>query len=142
VAVDAIAGKKAVFERAAIPGVVYTDPEIAWAGLTENQAREKNIEVQVARYPWAASGRAQTLGRPEGLTKLIFHPKTGRLLGMGVTGAGASELIAEGVLAMEMAATAHDLAATIHPHPTLSETIMDAAEMFLGYCTGLYRPKK
>jgi len=121
---------------------VFTDPEIAWAGLTETQAKEQGREISVAKFPWGASGRAITLDRPEGLTKLIIDPKTERILGVGITGPGAGELIAEGVLAIEMAALAGDLELTIHPHPTLSETVMEAAEVFFGTSTDMYRPKR
>jgi dihydrolipoamide dehydrogenase len=141
-AVEAIAGKKVAFEPHAIPAVVFTDPEIAWAGLTETQAKEQGREITVAKFPWAASGRAITLDRPEGLTKLILDPKTERILGVGIVGVGAGELIAEGVLAIEMAALAGDLELTIHPHPTLSETVMEAAEVFFGTSTDIYRPKR
>jgi dihydrolipoamide dehydrogenase len=141
-AVEAIAGKKVAFEPHAIPAVVFTDPEIAWAGLTETQAKEQGREIAVAKFPWAASGRAITLDRPEGLTKLILDPKTERVLGVGIVGTGAGELIAEGVLAIEMAALAGDLELTIHPHPTLSETVMEAAEIFFGTSTDIYRPKR
>jgi len=141
-AVEAIAGHKVAFEPNAIPAVVFTDPEIAWAGLTETQAKERGREVSVAKFPWAASGRAITLDRPEGLTKLIVDPKTERVLGVGLCGPGAGEMIAEGVLAIEMCATAADLELTIHPHPTLSETIMEAAEVFYGRATDIYRPVK
>jgi len=141
VAVEAIAGKKSVFEPRAIPGVVFTDPEIAWCGLTETQAAADKIPVKVARFPWAASGRATTLGRSDGVTKLLVDPETERVLGVGITGPGAGELIAEGTLAIEMGATAKDLALTIHPHPTLSETIMEAAEVLLGHSTHVYRKK-
>ena len=141
-AVEAIAGRKVAFEPHAIPAVVFTDPEIAWAGLTETQAKEAGREIAVAKFPWGASGRAITLDRPEGMTKLILDPKSERVLGVGIVGAGAGELIAEGVLAIEMAALAGDLELTIHPHPTLSETIMEAAEVFFGTSTDVYRPKK
>jgi dihydrolipoamide dehydrogenase len=141
-AVEAIAGKKVAFEPNAIPAVVFTDPEVAWAGLTETQAQQENREIAVAKFPWAASGRAITLDRPEGLTKLIIDPKTERVLGVGIVGVGAGEMIAEGVLAIEMAALAGDLELTIHPHPTLSETIMESAEVFYGTSTDLYRPKR
>jgi dihydrolipoamide dehydrogenase len=142
VAVESLHGGPAVFEPQAIPAVVFTDPEIAWAGLTEEQAKAQNIDVNVVRYPWAASGRAQALLRTEGLTKLILDPETERLLGVGIVGAGAGELIAEGVLAIEMGATARDLAESIHPHPTLSETLSFAGEMFYGVATEVYRPKR
>jgi dihydrolipoamide dehydrogenase len=142
VAVDAIAGEKAAFEPYAIPAVVFTDPEIAWCGLTETEAAARGITVEVAKFPWAALGRAMTLDRPEGLTKLLIDPKTERVLGVGLVGAGAGELIAEGVVAVEMGATASDLAMSIHPHPTLSETLMEAAEVFYGHSTHVYKPKR
>jgi dihydrolipoamide dehydrogenase len=141
-AAEAIAGHKVAFEPNAIPAVVFTDPEIAWAGLTETQAQKMGREVKVARFPWAASGRAMTLDRTEGVTKLILDPKSERVLGVGITGVGAGEMIAEGVLAIEMGATATDIALSIHPHPTLSETIMESAEMFFGTSTHVYRPKR
>ncbi len=142
VAVEVIAGHKVAFEPAAIPGVVYTDPEVAWAGLTELEAKEKDIKVKVARFPWAASGRAMTMDRTDGLTKLIIEPETERILGVGIVGPGAGELIAEGTLAIEMAALAKDVALTIHAHPTLSETMMEGAEVYFGQATHLYRPKR
>jgi len=141
-AVEVIAGEPAVWEPRAIPAVVFTDPEIAWAGLTENEAQKQNREVKVARFHWAASGRATTLGRSDGVTKLIVDPESDRLLGVGLCGPGAGELIAEGVVAIEMAATARDLALSIHPHPTLTETIMEAAESLHGLATHLYRVRK
>ena len=141
-AVEAIAGHKVAFEPHAIPAVVFTDPEIAWAGLSETQAKESGREIAIAKFPWGASGRAVTLDRPEGLTKLILDPRTERVLGVGIVGPGAGELIAEGVLAIEMAALAGDLELTIHPHPTLSETVMEAAEVFFGTSTDVYRPKR
>lgn len=142
VAVDAIAGKKTAFEPKAIPAVVFTDPEIAWCGLTETQAKQENRTVTVARFPWAASGRAMTLNRTDGLTKLILDTDTQRVLGMAIVGPGAGELIAEGVLAVEMGSVAEDIKLAIHPHPTTSETIMEAAESFFGHATHIYRPKK
>ena len=142
VAVEAIAGHKVAFDPAAIPAVVFTDPEIAWCGLTETEAKAAGRKVSVARFPWAASGRAMTLGRDDGMTKLIIDPETERVLGVGIVGPGAGELIAEGVLAVEMAALATDLNLTIHPHPTLSETVMEAAEVFFGQSTHVYRPKR
>jgi dihydrolipoamide dehydrogenase len=142
VAVEAIAGHKVAFEPAAIPAVVFTDPEVAWCGLTESQAEKENREIKVAKFPWGASGRAVTLDRPEGMTKLIVDPRTERVLGVGIVGVGAGELIAEGVLAIEMAALASDVAMSIHPHPTLSETVMEAAEVFFGTSTHVYRPKR
>jgi dihydrolipoyl dehydrogenase len=142
-AVDAIAGDRNVaFEPLAIPAVVFTDPEIAWCGLTETQAEREGRTISVARFPWAASGRAITLGRTDGVTKLVLDPDTGRVLGVGICGPGAGELISEGVLAVEMGATARDVAMSIHPHPTLSETIMESAEVFFGYATHVYRPKR
>jgi dihydrolipoamide dehydrogenase len=141
-AVEAIAGHKVAFEPNAIPAVVFTDPEVAWCGLTETQAQKENREIKVAKFPWAASGRAITLDRPEGMTKLLFDPQTERVLGVGIVGAGAGEMIAEGVLAIEMAAVARDVALTIHPHPTLSETVMESAEVFFGTSTHIYRPKR
>jgi dihydrolipoamide dehydrogenase len=142
VAVDTIAGEKVAFEPLAIPAVVFTDPEIAWAGLTENQAKEKEISYEVAKFPWAASGRATTLGRSDGITKILLDPDTERILGIGICGPGAGELIAEGVLAIEMGANITDLKLTIHPHPTLSETIMEAAEAFFGQSTHMYKPRR
>jgi dihydrolipoamide dehydrogenase len=139
---EAIKGHKYVFEPQAIPAVVFTDPEIAWCGLTEAQAKEKGIDFEVAKFPWAALGRAITIDRPDGLTKLILEAKTGRVLGVGVAGSGAGELIAEGVLAIEMGATAEDLKLVIHPHPTLSETVMESAEVFFGQSTHVFKPKK
>ena len=141
-AVEVIHGRKVAFEPRAIPAVVFTDPEVAWCGLTETQAAKENRTVKVARFPWAASGRALTLDRPDGVTKLVIDPETERVLGVGITGAGAGELIAEGVLAVEMSALASDISLTIHPHPTLSETVMEAAEVFFGQATDIYRPKR
>ena len=141
-AVEHISGKKVSFEPHAIPAVVFTDPEIAWAGLTETQAKNEGREVKVAKFPWGASGRAVTLDRTEGVTKLVIDPKTERILGIGICGTSAGEMIAEGVLAIEMGATAMDLELTIHPHPTLSETVMEAAEVFYGTSTDMYRPKR
>jgi dihydrolipoamide dehydrogenase len=142
IAVEVITGENSAFTGVTIPAVVFTDPEVAWCGLTEAEAKEKGIQVQVAKFPWAASGRALTFDRPEGLTKLIIEPETERLLGVGIVGHGAGELIAEGVLAVEMGATAKDLALTVHPHPTLSETLMEAAEVFYGHATHTFTRKK
>ncbi len=142
VAIEAIAGHKATFEPAAIPAVVFTDPEIAWAGLTEAEAEKSGRKVEITRFPWPASGRAIAIDRTDGMTKLLIDPDSGRILGVGMVGSGAGELIAEGVLAIEMGATAEDLKLTIHPHPTLSETVMEAAEVFFGQATHVYRPKK
>jgi dihydrolipoamide dehydrogenase len=141
-AVEVIAGHKAAFEPLAIPAVVFTDPELAWAGLTETQAHKAGTAVAVAKFPWAASGRALTLDRADGLTKLVIDPATERILGVGIAGPGAGELIAEGVLAIEMGANATDLKLSIHPHPTLSETLMESAEVFFGQATHVYKPKR
>ena len=142
VAIEAIAGHRAVFEPQAIPAVVFTDPEIAWCGLTEAQAKAQGIEHEVVKFPWGALGRAITVDRPDGVTKLIVEPVTGRVLGVGIAGSGAGELIAEGVVAIEMGATAADLKLCIHPHPTLSESVMEAAEVFFGQSTHVFRPRK
>jgi dihydrolipoamide dehydrogenase len=142
VAVEVMAGENVAFAPRAIPAVVFTDPEIAWAGLTEAQAAKDGRHVTVAKFPWGASGRAITLDRTDGLTKLILDPETERLLGVGLVGPGAGELIAEGVLAIEMGANATDLKLTIHPHPTLTETVMESAEVFFGQATHVYRPKR
>jgi dihydrolipoamide dehydrogenase len=135
IAVEAMLGEPSEFDNVVIPAVVYTDPEVAWCGLTENQAKEKGIDVRIAKFLWGASGRALTLDRPDGLTKLIIEPETERILGVGIVGVSAGDLISEGVLAVEMGATARDLADSVHPHPTLSETLMEAAESFYGTAT-------
>jgi dihydrolipoamide dehydrogenase len=142
VAVETLLGEPAEFDNVAIPAVVFTDPELAWCGITENEAKAEGREVNVVRFPWAASGRAQTLSRTEGLTKLITEPKTERVLGVGMVGPGAGEMIAEAVIAVEMGLVARDLADSIHAHPTLSETLMEAAEAVFGQATHSYRPKK
>jgi dihydrolipoamide dehydrogenase len=142
VAVEAIAGHKVAFEPQAIPAVVFTDPEVAWCGLTETEAQKQGRKVAIAKFPWAALGRAIAIDRPDGMTKLVIDPATERILGVGIVGAGAGELIAEGVLAVEMAALATDLKLCIHPHPTMSETLMEAAEVFFGQSTHVYRPIK
>jgi dihydrolipoamide dehydrogenase len=142
VAVEVITGEDSTFSDVVIPAVVFTDPELAWCGLTETEAKQKGITVEVAKFPWAASGRALSFDRPDGLTKLIIDPETERILGVGIVGMGAGELIAEGVLAMEMGATAKDLALTVHPHPTVSETLMEAAEVFYGHPTHTFVKKK
>ena len=141
-AVGVIAGQARVFEPAAIPAVVFTDPEVAWCGMTEVQAGIEGRSVRICRYPWAASGRAATLDRPMGLTKLIVDSKSEVVLGAGIAGAGAGELIAEAVVAIEMGATVSDLRSCVHPHPTLSETWMESADMFFGQSTHVYRPKR
>jgi dihydrolipoamide dehydrogenase len=142
VAVEVLLGEPAEFDNIAIPAVVFTDPEVAWCGLTETEAKDQGIEVNVVRFPWGASGRAQAIARTDGLTKILFEPKTERVLGVGIVGSGAGEMIAEGVIAVETAAVARDLAESIHAHPTLSETIMEAAEGAFGQPTHMYRPKK
>jgi len=142
-AVEVIHGDDAAqFDALAIPAVVFTDPEIAWAGLTEDQAKKQGREVEIARYPWAASGRAQALGRTEGMTKILVDPETERVLGVGIVGIGAGDLISEAVLAIEMGATVDDVARTIHPHPTLSETVAFASEVFHGTATEIYKPRR
>lgn len=133
VAVDAIKGKPVAFDPTAIPAVIYTDPEIAWCGLTEKDAREAGIKYKVTRFPWAASGRAVSMGRTDGLTKLIFDADTQRILGVGIVGAHAGDLISEGVLAVENAMVAEEIAESIHPHPATSETVAEAAEAMLGH---------
>jgi dihydrolipoamide dehydrogenase len=142
IAVEAILGEPAAYDFRAIPAVVFTDPEIAWCGLTEGEAKKQKREVKVARFPWGASGRAATLGRQEGLTKLVVDPETDIVLGVGIVGTEAGEMISEGCLAVEMGATATDLMLTMHPHPTLSETVGEAAESIHGNPTHLYRPRK
>ena len=141
IAVEAITGGKAVFDSV-IPAVVFTDPELAWCGMTENEAKEKGIAYEVAKFPWTASGRALSFDRTDGVTKIIADPNTDRVLGVGICGAGAGELIAEAVLAIEMGATVEDIAETIHPHPTLSETVMEAADAYYGHATHIFTKKK
>lgn len=135
IAAEVIAGEEGAFTEVTIPAVVFTDPEIAWCGLTEAEAKAKGLEVQIAKFPWSASGRAISFDRPDGLTKLVIAPDTERVLGVGIVGYGAGELISEGVVAVEMGATARDLSLCVHPHPTLSETLMEAAEAFYGEAT-------
>jgi dihydrolipoyl dehydrogenase len=142
VAIDAILGERVAFEPLAIPAVVFTDPELAWCGLTEAEAAKAGREVAVTKFPWGASGRAITLDRTDGLTKLILDPRTERVLGIGIVGPGAGELIAEATLAVEMGASASDLKLTIHAHPTLSETLMEAAEAYFGESTHVFKPKR
>ena len=142
IAAEVIAGKKVEFQAMAIPSVAYTDPELAWAGITEEEAREKNIEIEKAVFPWAASGRAISTNRTEGMTKLIFDKKTDRIIGAAIVGTNAGELIAETVLSIEMGADAHDIGLSIHPHPTLSESIAMASEMKEGTITDLYIKKR
>ena len=142
VAVEVIAGENVAFEARAIPAVVFTDPELAWCGLTETQAQKDGRPIVVAKFPWGASGRAITLDRTDGMTKLILDPDTETILGVGLVGPGAGELIAEGVLAIEMGANATDLKLSIHPHPTLTETLMESAEVFFGQATHVHRPRR
>jgi dihydrolipoamide dehydrogenase len=142
VAVEVITGESSAFRDIIIPAVVYTDPELAWCGLTEAEAKQKGLKVEVVKFPWAASGRALTFDRPDGLTKLVIDPDTERILGVGIVGAGAGDLISEGVVALEMGATARDLAEAVHPHPTLSETFSECAELFYGTATHAYARKK
>jgi dihydrolipoamide dehydrogenase len=142
VAAEVAAGEKASFDALTIPSVAYTDPELAWCGLTETDAKAQGIEYDKGVFPWAASGRALGNGRSEGMTKLLFDKQSGRVLGAGIVGTNAGDLIAEAVLALEMGADAQDLSLTIHPHPTLSETVNFAAEVALGTITDLYIPKK
>jgi dihydrolipoamide dehydrogenase len=142
VAAEVIAGHKRYFDARAIPSVAYTDPEIAWAGLTETDAKERGVAYEKAVFPWAASGRSLALGRDEGFTKLLFDPQTQRVLGAGIVGTHAGDLISEVMLAIEMGADAADIGLTIHPHPTLSETVAMAAEAFDGTLTDLYFPRK
>ena len=142
VAAEVIGGQPSAFDVRAIPAVVYTDPQIAWCGLTEEQAKKENIPVQVQRFPWKFSGRATTMGAPEGLTKIIVDSQSGRILGVGIVGRDTEGLISEGVLAIEMGALAEDMALSIHPHPTLSETEGEAAELYLGSATHILSKKK
>ena len=141
VAAEVIAGEPSAFDVRAIPAVVYTDPQIAWCGLTEEEARQENIPIKVQRFPWKFSGRATTMGAPEGLTKIIIDPEAGRILGVGIVGRDTEGLISEGVLAIEMGALAEDMALSIHPHPTLSETEAEAAELYLGSATHILSKK-
>jgi dihydrolipoamide dehydrogenase len=142
IAVEVIAGETSTFEDIIIPAVVFTDPELAWCGLTEEEARQKGRTVEISKFPWSASGRALSFDRTDGMTKLVIDPETERILGVGIVGAGAGELIGEGVLAIEMGATAKDIAESVHPHPTLSETIAECAEAFYGYATNTVTRRK
>lgn len=141
-AAEVIAGEKSFFDARAIPSVAYTDPEVAWMGKTEEQCKEEGIDIEKGAFPWAASGRSLSNGRNEGLTKVLFDKASGQLIGAGIVGTNAGELIAEAVLALEMGADAEDIGLTIHPHPTLSETLNFAAEVAEGTCTDIYAPKK
>jgi dihydrolipoamide dehydrogenase len=142
IAVENINGENVLFENFVIPAVVFTDPELAWCGLTEAEAKEKGVKYEVAKFPWSASGRALSFDRTDGLTKMLIDPDSDRLLGVGICGSGAGELIGEATLAMEMGATAEDIALTVHPHPTLSETLMECAEVFYGHATHTFTRKK
>lgn len=135
IAVEVINGESSTFENTVIPAVVFTDPELAWCGLTEAEAKERGVKYEVSKFPWSASGRALSFDRTDGMTKMLIDPESDRVLGVGIVGAGAGELIAEAVLALEMGATAQDIALTVHPHPTLSETMMECAEAFYGHAT-------
>lgn len=141
IAAEVLVGKNAAFDKIAIPAVVFTDPEVAWVGLTEAEAKQQGRKVEVSTYPWAASGRAQALGRTEGLTKWVVDPASQRVLGCGIVGSGAGELIAEAALAIEMGCEVTDITETVHAHPTLSETVMNAGEVFFGTATEIYKPK-
>ena len=142
VAIEVILGRPALFDKAAIPAVVFTNPEIAWAGLTDDQAKREGRKVDIEVYPWAASGRAQALGITDGFTKWLIDPETHRVLGCGIVGSGAGELIAEAALAIEMGCEIRDITETVHPHPTLSETLMNAGEVHFGTATEIYKPKR
>ena len=142
IAVEVINGENSVFEHVIIPAVVFTDPELAWCGLTEAEAKERGVKYEVAKFPWPASGRAMTFDRTDGLTKMLIDPESGRVLGVGIVGAGAGELISEAVLALEMGATAEDIALSVHPHPTLSETLMECADAFYGHATHTISKKR
>ena len=142
IAVEVINGKNSVFEHVVIPAVVFTDPELAWCGLTEAEAKERGVKYEVSKFPWAASGRAVSFERTDGMTKMLIDPESDRVLGVGIVGAGAGELISEAVLALEMGATAEDIALTVHPHPTLSETLMECAEAFYGHATHTVTKKR
>ena len=141
VAAEAICGMKSFFDAKTIPSVAYTDPEIAWMGLTEIEAKEKGIAYEKGAFPWAASGRALSIARTEGVTKVLLDPTTKQILGAGMVGSNAGELLAEAVLALEMGADIEDIALTVHPHPTLSETLNFACEVAEGTCTDIYAPK-
>jgi dihydrolipoamide dehydrogenase len=141
-AAEVISGMKSFFDAKTIPSVAYTDPEIAWMGITEEQAKADGIEYTKGVFPWAASGRSLSIGRNEGLTKVLFDKDSHRIIGAGMTGTNAGELIAEAVLALEMGADVEDIALTVHPHPTLSETFNFAAEVAEGTCTDIYIPRR
>ncbi|HXE42883.1 MAG TPA: dihydrolipoyl dehydrogenase, partial [Candidatus Baltobacteraceae bacterium] len=142
IAVEVICGENSAFENIIVPAVVFTDPELAWCGLTEVEAKEKGIKYEIAKFPWTASGRALSFDRTDGVTKMIVDAETNRLLGVGICGAGAGELIAEAVVAMEMGASIEDIALSVHPHPTLSETLMEAADAYFGHATHTISKRK
>jgi len=142
IAVEVINGENSAFEQVIIPAVVFTDPELAWCGLTEAEAKERGVKYEVAKFPWSASGRALSFDRTDGLTKMLIDPESDRVMGVGIVGAGAGELIAEAVLALEMGATAQDIALSVHPHPTLSETLMECADAFYGHATHTISKKR
>jgi len=142
IAVEAINGQRSVYDVLAMPAVVFTDPELAWVGVTEEEAKKQGLDVEVARYPWAASGKAHAISRTEGVSKVIVDKTSHRILGAGVTGYEAGNLISEYALAIEMGATAEDVSLTVHPHPTLGETMLGAVDITLGHATDIYRPKK
>ena len=142
VAAEVICGLPAAFDSRAIPNVVYTDPEIAWVGLTESEVKEQKIEYEKGDFPWAASGRAQAVGAGQGKTKIIFEKNTKKIIGLGIVGPGAGDLISEGAIAIEMGADAEDISLTVHPHPTLSESVGLASEIVEGTITDLYLPKR
>ncbi len=142
IAVEVINGESSVFENIVIPAVVFTDPELAWCGLTEAEAKERSIKYEVSKFPWSASGRAMSFDRTDGMTKMLIDPESERVLGVGIVGANAGELISEAVLGLEMGATAEDISLTVHPHPTLSETLMECAEAFYGYATHTLAKKR
>ena len=137
-----IHGENVTWDKRSIPSVAFTDPEVAWTGLTETEAKEQGIEFEISTFPWVASGRALGIGRPEGMSKLIVEPETHRILGAGIVGVNAGDLISEIALAIEMNSDAGDLGMTIHPHPTLSETVMESSEAFFGQSSHVYRPKR
>ena len=142
IAVEALCGEASEWDNIVVPAVVFTDPEVAWCGLTEAEAKSQGRTVEIVKFPWGASGRALTLDRTEGLTKLVIDPETERVLGVGIVGVHAGDLISEGVLAVEMGATVRDLAEVVHPHPTLSETLMESADMFFGHATHTFIRKR
>jgi dihydrolipoamide dehydrogenase len=142
VAVEAMAGQRSVYDVVAMPAVVFTDPELAWVGITEEEAKTKGLEVEIGRYPWAANGKAHAISQTSGVSKVIIDKKTQRVLGAGVVGWEAGALISEYALAMEMGATAEDVSLTVHPHPTLNETLLGAVDVHLGHATDIYRPKR